>query len=44
MAEPAAPPLRRRERFPIGIDGRGQWPDPDGTVTFARAAFETETA
>lgn len=44
MAERAASPLRRLEAFPIRIDGRGQWPDPNGTVTFASMAFETEAA
>lgn len=44
MAEPAAPLLRRLEAFPIRIDGRGQWPDPNGTVMLASVAFETEAA
>lgn len=44
MAEPDAPPLRQLEAFPIRIDGRGQWPDPNGTVRFASVAFETEAA
>jgi hypothetical protein len=44
MAEPTAPPLRRLEAFAIRIDGRGQWPDPNGTVVFASVAFETAAA
>jgi hypothetical protein len=44
MAEAAGPPLRRLETFPIRIGGRGPWPDPNGTVTFASLAFETEAA
>lgn len=44
MAEAAAPPLRRVETFPIRTGGREQWPGPNGTVTFASVAFETEAA